>query len=185
MIRASLVLLVLCAAPAAALELDVPNAQVTRVQTSPASSVRLPDQPWSAGALPPQVEGAIRRRALRLADSAQTSLQLLEPLREQLFALGYSEIFSCADAACGGFDFRFQLDLLGEPEMHVDLGDFRYFLARNDNSGEDPNTVSIVASRSSDAGFIHITEVFDKAPTEQISTTPSVEPNPIAPPPTQ
>ncbi|MGI9388821.1 MAG: OmpA family protein [Boseongicola sp.] len=185
MIRTSLVLLALCAAPAAALELVVPNAETTRIQASPASSVRLPDQPWSAGSLPPQVEGAIRRRALRLAGGVQTSLQLLEPVRDQLINLGYSEVFACADAACGGFDFRFQLDLLGEPEMHVDLGDFRYFLARKDSSGEEPNTVSIVASRSSDAGFIHVTEVFDTAPTEQIVATPPIEPVPVETSPTQ
>jgi len=175
MIRASLIFLAILATPAAALELDVPNAVIARVQTSPAGSVRLPDRPWTAGSLPPQVDGAIRRRALRIPSGAQTTLQLLEPLREQLFNHGYSEVFACADAACGGFDFRFQLDLLGEPEMHVDLGDFRYFLARHDKAGETPNTVSIVTSRSSNAGFIHITEVFDEAPADQITVTePSV-----------
>ncbi len=178
MIRASLIFLALFAAPASALELEVANAVVTRVQTSPASSVRLPDQPWSAGSLPPQVEGAIRRRALRLSDGSRTSLQLLEPLRDQLMDLGYEEIFGCANAACGGFDFRFQLDLLGEPEMHVDLGDFRYFLARTDHRDGAPHMVSIVTSRSSDAGFVHITEVFDAAPVDQITTTQPVASEP-------
>lgn len=171
MIRASLIFLALFAAPASALELDVAHAVVTRVQTSPASSVRLPDQPWRAGMLPPQVEGAIRRRALRISGGSQTSLQLLEPLRDHLMDLGYEEVFACANSACGGFDFRFQLDLLGEPEMHVDLGDFRYFLARTDHREGDPHMVSIVTSRSSDSGFIHITEVFDAAPVDQITTT--------------
>jgi outer membrane protein OmpA-like peptidoglycan-associated protein len=171
MTRASLIFLVLFAVPASALELDVANAIVTRVQTSPASSVRLPAQPWNAGTLPPQVEGAIRRRVLRISGGSQTTLQLLEPLRDQLVVLGYEEVFGCANAACGGFDFRFQLDLLGEPEMHVDLGDFRYYLARVDRSDGAPRIVSIVTSRSSDSGFIHITEVFDSAPTDQITTT--------------
>ncbi len=178
MIRASLISLALFAAPAAALELEVPGAVITRVQTSPASSVRLPDQPWIAGTLPPQAEGAIRRRALRLQGGAQTSLQLLEPLREQLVNEGFSEVFTCADAACGGFDFRFQLDLLGEPEMHVDLGDFRYYLARTDSGEAAPRIVSIVTSRGSDAGFIHITEVYDAAPADQITTTQPITPEP-------
>ena len=185
MIRASLIFLAILAAPASALELDVPNAVITRVQTSPANSVRLPDQPWTTGTLPPQVEGVIRRRALRLPSGAQTSLQLLEPLRELLLNVGYAEVFTCADAACGGFDFRFQLDLLGEPEMHVDLGDFRYYLARRENGGDAPNTVSIVTSRSSDAGFIHITEVFDKAPATQITVTVPSVPEPSVKVPTQ
>ncbi len=179
MIRASLIFLALLATPAAALELDVAGAVITRVQTSPASSVRLPDQPWSAGALPQQVEGAIRRRALRLAGGTQTSLQLLEPLRERLFGLGYAEVFTCADAGCGGFDFRFQLDLLGEPEMHVDLGDFRYFLARHDSADDGPRVVSIVTSRGSDAGFIHITEVFDAVPDVQITPSQPTAPEPV------
>ena len=182
MIRARLIAFAMLATPAAALELDLPGAVIARVQTSPANSVRLPDQPWSVGSQPPQVEGAIRRRALRVAGGLKTTLQLLEPLREQLLQNGFFEVFSCADAACGGFDFRFQLDILGEPDMHVDLGDFRYFLARKAVNDDGPHTVSIVTSRSSTAGFVHITEVFNTAPAEQISPTPEaprITPEPL------
>lgn len=178
MIRASLIFLTLFAARAEALELEVPNAEVARVQTSPAGSVRLPNKPWVAGTQPPQVEGAIRRRALRVPEGTQTTLQLLDPIRAELTELGFETVFACADDACGGFDFRFQLDLLGQPEMHVDIGDFRYFLARRDSSDDQPHTVSVVTSRSSDAGFVHITEVFDIAPTEQIVPTPVETPAP-------
>ena len=143
--------------PVAALDLSMPNATVTAQDTSPAGSVRLPDRPWTPDTMADLSEGAIRRQALRLPGSSRTTLQLLDPLRAALAEAGYREIFTCADAACGGFDFRFQLDILPEPEMHVDLGDYRYLLMRNDQA--EPHTVSIVTSRSRTAGFAHITEV--------------------------
>ena len=42
--------------------------------------------------------------------------------------------------------------------MHVDLGDYRYLLM--ENPGAEPHTVSLVASSSTTAGFLHVTEVF-------------------------
>jgi hypothetical protein len=45
-------------------------------------------------------------------------------LRATAEAEGWQIVFACADAACGGFDFRFALDLIPEPDMHVNLADF-------------------------------------------------------------
>ena len=145
------------AAPASALELTLSGAQEVTSATTEAGSIRLPDEPWSADVRPPEVEGAIRRSVLQSKQGVRTTLQLMTPLRDQLAAEGFEQVFTCADRACGGFDFRFQLDLIGEPDMHVDLGDYRYLLMRR-NDG-DPHSVSIVSSRSANAGFVHITEV--------------------------
>lgn len=159
------------ASPAAALDLSLPNASVTAQETSPAASVRLPDQPWSPDTTPALAEGAIRKQVLRLQGSSRTTLQLLDPLRQMLLEQGYQEVFTCADAACGGFDFRFQLDILPEPEMHVDLGDFRYLLMENEQA--DPHTIAIVTSRSRTAGFVHITEV-SRAYLPPVETTATI-----------
>lgn len=161
MIRNAFFALLLVGSPAFALELSLPGSVITRAENSPASSTRLPTESWSPGAAPEIVEGAIRKRVLRVGGGSQTTLQLLIPLREALINAGFSEVFSCESLTCGGFDFRFQLDLLGEPEMHVDLGDFRYLLAEN-TSGDEANAqqISLVVSRDAQAGYIHITEVF-------------------------
>ena len=167
MIRNALFAFLLAGSPAFALELSIPGGVVTKSVSTPASTTRLPDRPWSANTAVANEEGAIRKRVLRVGGGAQTTLQLLIPLRDALIDAGYAEVFACESLTCGGFDFRFQLDLLGEPDMHVDLGDFRYFLA--ETTGTSPDTarkVSLVVSRDAQAGYVHITEVFatDLAP---------------------
>ncbi len=150
-------LFALSGTPTHALDLELAGASVVHSETSPADSVRLPIAPYSTSSPPPQAEGQITRTVLRTADGSRTTLQLLAPLREQLNGGGYDTVFECEDRACGGFDFRFELDLIPAPEMFVDLGDFRYLLMQK--PGLEPHTVSIVTSRSSDAGFVHLTFV--------------------------
>lgn len=164
MTRLLLVGLLACAGPALALDLPVPVGVETTRQTEPADSVRLPEAPWSADRVPETAEGRITRWAYRATGGTRTTLQLLTPLENALVEAGYETVFTCADRACGGFDFRFQLDLIGEPDMHVDLGDYRYLLARRE--GAEPHTVSVVTSRSAEAGFIHVTEVGEAEPAE-------------------
>ena len=137
--------------------LPLPGAEVEARDATEAGSVRLPRAPWSRDRVPEIVEGAITREVLLLPETLRTTLQLITPLREALEADGYTEVFTCSDAACGGFEFRFQLDLIGEPEMHVDLGDFRYVLM--EKPGADVHTISLVASRSRTDGFVHVTRV--------------------------
>ncbi len=162
--------------PSAALELRQSGAVPTLSEETVAGSVRLPVAPWSDAVRAPQVEGDIRRTVLRSPGGTRTTLQLLAPLRDQLSTAGFQTVFACADRACGGFDFRFEMDLLGAPEMFVDLGDFRYLLMRS--SGGAPHTVSIVTSRSDGAGFVHITEVSEASPASSPSTV--VAPTPDA-----
>ena len=115
-----LAVLCLAATPAAALDLSFPGANVVTVETTEAATARLPEMPWTPGTITSATEGAIRRTVFEVPSETLTSLQLLAPLRDALLDDGYSPVFACADAECGGFDFRFQLDLIGEPKMHVD-----------------------------------------------------------------
>ena len=154
----------LFATPVAALDLSIPRASEVRSETTPAGRIRLPEAPWSPDASPAVVEGEITRRVLRVPSSSRTSLQLVQELRTTLEQAGYEEVFGCADAACGGFDFRFQLDILGEPDMHVDLGDFVYLLMRAPDATTQPHSVAVLASRSQVAGFVHITTVSEPGP---------------------
>ena len=155
--RLAFVIWLITATPTSALELALPNTVTVAVETSDAASVRLPEAPWSPGAVVPGTEGAIRKTVLRLPDAQWTTLQLIAPLRDELEEAGYVQVFSCANAECGGFDFRFQLDLIGEPDMYVDLGNYRYMLMRHPS--REPHSVALVASPTTSAGNIHVTEV--------------------------
>ena len=152
-----LILLFFVANAAGAQDLSLPGARIVANDFTDAGSVRLPRVPWGPGMVPDLAEGAISREVLVLQQTAATTLQLIDPLRSALQDAGYEQVFTCSDAACGGFEFRFQLDLIGEPEMHVDLGDFRYVLMENPSA--EVHTVSLVASRSRTEGFVHITRV--------------------------
>jgi OOP family OmpA-OmpF porin len=100
------------------------------------------------------IEGEVVKSAWRIPQSRMSPLDLMSPIRADLLAQGYTTIFECAARDCGGFDFRYALPLLPEPQMHVDLADFQYFIGRK---GAD--IVSLVTSRSSESGFIHLTKV--------------------------
>ncbi|MEO0918263.1 MAG: OmpA family protein [Pseudomonadota bacterium] len=169
-----------CFAGAAhAVDLTLPGAVETSRVESPADSVRLPRAPWAPNELAPEVEGAIIRSVQQTPNPAMTTLQLLEPLRARLIEDGYQQVFTCADAGCGGFDFRFQLDLLPAPDMFVDLGNFRYLLVEHETDA--PSKVSIVASSSATTAYVHVTEVYEVA----LFQFPEVAPGELEEPPVE
>ena len=159
--RAAAVLMWL-AAPAAALDLSLPGdlAPVAEDRAE-GDALSLPIGPWQEGG-PPTVtaQGTVTRRVWRLAGSQLTTLQLSEMARQEAEVQGYEILYGCADDECGGFDFRFALPLLPEPEMHVDLGDFRHFTAR----GPEGALAGVTVSRGGGAGFVHLAETSSESP---------------------
>lgn len=148
------------ALPAQALMLDfAAPATATGERREALTSYRIPVGPWAAGSIPTELaEGAFDQTAWRIAAPGQTTLQLLRPLRAQLAKAGFDTIFECETAACGGFDFRYGTEVLPEPEMHVDLGDFRFLAARRDGA-DGPDYVTLLVSRSADTGFVQLTAI--------------------------
>jgi len=144
------------------------NAIQSAEQIEPYGSYALPLGPWSDGEIVSEnAEGKTTRQAWKVPAQGLTTLQLLAPLREQLSAAGYEIVFECESIVCGGFDFRFDIDVVPEPAMHVDLGDYRFLSARNLN-GETPQYLSLLVSRSGDTGFVqsmHVGAENDTAPT--------------------
>lgn len=149
-------LLAILAQPVAALTLELPAKVLAEVDRSEVpGSYALPTAAFDGTAVPSrQVEGALDQRAFRLDAPGMTTLALIGPLRDQVLAAGYEVIFECDARACGGFDFRFNTDVMPEPDMHVDLGDFRFLSAQ---SGDE--SVSILVSRSAGAAYVQITRV--------------------------
>lgn len=143
-------------APVSALTLELPAPVLGEESRSEVpGSYALPTAVFDGQSVPARVvEGALDQRAIRLAAPGLSTLAVMAPLRDQVAAAGYEVILECEARGCGGFDFRFATDVMPEPDMHVDLGDFRFLSAVR---GEE--AVSILVSRSASAGYVQITRV--------------------------
>ncbi len=166
MLRTPLMAGLLAMAPVAvsAMDLHLPvGANLAKEVTDDFGSYRLPISGWENGRIETiWAEGAISQQAWRIEPSDQTTLQLLETLRGQMALAGFDVLFECDAAACGGFDFRFDTEVLAEPEMHVDLGDFRFLSAQRMGKTR-PEYISLIISRSATASYVQIMRVGDAA----------------------
>jgi hypothetical protein len=160
------------AAPATGLTLDLPTTAVISAQhTAPSTTHLLATGPWADTGLPGQtISGAVDQTAYRIAGADLSTLSLLTALQAQIEGAGYDVTYTCETATCGGFDFRFALDVLPEPGMHVDLGDFRYLsAARTGANGVD--AISLLISRSSNAGFVQVTQAGGTVTVPQVTAS--------------
>lgn len=145
------------------------------------ASYRLPTGPWRAEGMDlRRVEGQTERIAWKLDAPDLSTLEIMAPLRDQLAGDGYSILFECETEGCGGFDFRYAAEVLPEPEMHVDLGDFRFLSAQKGKA----DAVSLMVSRSALYGYVQMTRVSATAaaprlPMPQLAqaNSPTAEPN--------
>lgn len=152
----------LSVAPVQAATVLVPaGAEAVSQLVEPSGSYALPIGPWAEGSmLTRHTEGRIVQTAWRWSDTAQSTLDLLKPLRAALEAGGWSLLYECEGLGCGGFDFRYSTRVLPEPDMHVDLSDFRYIAARK-GRGDQAQMISLLVSRSegAQAGFAQTIEI--------------------------
>jgi len=148
------------ALPAHALELELPGvAELSHEETESATYYSLPVSPWLGTAAEMMtVEGALSRSVWQVEDFGGNSAQLMAVLRAQIEAQGYAPVFACDVTLCGGFDFRFAMDVTPEPAMHVDLGDYSYFVAQMDvEAGTE--YVGLLTSRGGTRGYIHMVRI--------------------------
>jgi outer membrane protein OmpA-like peptidoglycan-associated protein len=118
-------------------------------------SYALPLAPFDGTSVPSRkVEGALDQRALQLDAPGMTTLAVMAPLRDQIVAAGYTVLLDCDARGCGGFDFRFGTDVMPEPDMHVDMGDFRFLSAERGDEA-----ISVLVSRSAASAYVQITRV--------------------------
>ncbi|MBV7380382.1 OmpA family protein [Maritimibacter sp. DP4N28-5] len=116
-------------------------------------------------------EGQVTRRAWRIGGTGLSSFQVMITLRQQLVDDGYEVLFECDASSCGGYDFRFGTDVIGEPDMHVDLGDFQFLSARI--PGDTGQYASIFVSRSASSAYVQVISVApaDAAQPEVVTST--------------
>lgn len=148
-----LVVLALAAGRAQALDPAFTGpARQTAAAAESGAAYALPVGPWDGETfLSRRVEGTVTRRAYRI-DGRQSTVALMANLRTQVEKDGWRILYECDAPVCGGFDFRFATVILPEPDMHVDLGDFRVLSA--DRGAE---VLNLIVSRSPRAGFVQIT----------------------------
>lgn len=120
------------------------------------TSYKLPIGPYADGNIPTLVaEGARLETAWTVRSASGTTLGIIDNLRQQIEAVGFELLYECETQECGGFDFRFGTEVLPEPHMHVDLGDFRYLAAQR-LGGAVPEYLSLFVSRSNTLGYVQM-----------------------------
>ncbi len=146
---AAAIALAICAfpaiAPAETLKFPA-NAVLSAQRTSDGDQARFAIGAFSEGAVEfATVDGARQSQVWRIREPSRSTSQIAALFRDQIAELGYEIMLDCADEACGGYDFRYALDLIEEPVMHVDLGDFRFISAMRPGTTD---YLSLMISRS-------------------------------------
>jgi OmpA-OmpF porin, OOP family len=151
------VALALLPALAGAVDLTLPTgARPVAAIDSALDSYDLPVGPYIDGKVAVrEVEGRVVRRTWRIEGSSLTTLQIFDPLRQQLAERGFQTVFGCVDSVCGGFDFRFGIEVIPAPDMYVDIRNFRFLAAARD----DGSVASLLVSGSRSAAYVQMIEV--------------------------
>ena len=141
------------------LVLNLPQPAAQTVQAvSEVGDLLLPSGPFANGAIPGlRLPGRVSQIAWRIGQPLAT-VDLMQRLKADVLAAGFVPTFDCQTETCGGFDFRYTIEVLPEPDMHVDLGDFRFLAAKRGDEG-----VTLLISRSKQAAYAQITLVGPQA----------------------
>jgi outer membrane protein OmpA-like peptidoglycan-associated protein len=117
----------------------------------------VPIAPFTKGQVPKVAAPDNIRRTVWSMGGEQTILEVQDGIIRQLEGSGYEVLMFCVAKECGGFDFRFGIDVVDEPDMRVDLRNFRFVSAKQTVS-ENPSYVTFLLSRSPDSVYVQMTE---------------------------
>lgn len=161
----------LFAAPAFAQDLRLPsNAELTFEEVRPDLGAGVPTLAWDGAKVPTvAMDGDFVLRSWRLDSAGLSSAQIMRSIREQLANARFETLLDCSTLECGGFDFRFAIDVIRPPHMEVNLADYRFLSAQKEGVG-----IMVLASRTRGAGFLQIAMVGASAATPLIETTEPV-----------
>jgi outer membrane protein OmpA-like peptidoglycan-associated protein len=124
------------------------------------------------------VAGTLRKRSWRFSSGFPGTGSVNAELAAQLLDEGYELILSCDAAGCGGFDFRFGIDVLLPPQMFVDLSDY-FYLSANRETDQGLEAVAALVSRTAQAGMV---QIYDIRPDSVPAPEPTEPSAPIDPP---
>tara|TARA_Y100000739_G_C20606924_1_gene466129 strand:- start:124 stop:1068 length:945 start_codon:yes stop_codon:yes gene_type:complete len=127
------------------------------------ATYELPIGPFSNGSIKTLLtRGTMLKRAWHIKNTNENVVSLKGSLREQFRDAGFEIIYECDSDGCGGFDFRFQTDILPDPQMHIDLGHYNFFSARR-VLGQKTEFASCIVSRGGLSLFFQFILISDKA----------------------
>lgn len=153
------------------------GAVATAHSDRPFDRYALPIGPYAADtANSRMVEGRVIWSSFRLEAPKTSTAEVMAGYRTKLTGLGFQPILDCATAGCGGFDFRFAVQLLPAPAMLIDTADFAQFSAsRAAQPGLDGSAmtyVSVLVSRLLGAVYIQTVLVEPGEPGLTIGAAP-------------
>jgi OOP family OmpA-OmpF porin len=122
------------------------------------------------------IDGRVIWSSFRLEASDMSTAEVMAGYRARLSELDFETIFDCVTADCGGFDFRFAVQLLPAPAMLIDTADFAQLSAsRPAGPGLEGNAttyVSVLVSRLLGAVYIQTVLVEPGNPGRVIAAAP-------------
>ena len=117
----------------------------------------VPVGPLINGSFPTEITPKKIRRSVWSMGKEQTITKIGEDISVQLERSGYKEILSCVSKECGGYDFRFAIDVVDEPMMRVNLRDYRFITAKQ-AVNINPAYVTFLLSNSPVSAYVQMTE---------------------------
>ncbi|ETX30439.1 OmpA family protein [Roseivivax isoporae] len=183
--RASAALALWLAAAGAAAQvlpdLPLPEGGVRTVaEVEAGARYRLPTGAWTAAqGLPTRrVDGQVSRAAWRIPGGTMTPGQVVAPIRDALDAAGWTILLDCASEGCGGFDFRFETEVLPAPDMYVNLTDYHFLSAE---APDGAAVLGVLVSRSAADGFVQVIGAIPGPAPESPFPVPVIDPDDAAP----
>ena len=117
----------------------------------------VPVGPFINGAFPTTTAPKSIHRTVWVINGPQPITEVYAGITAQLKRTGYEKILSCVSRECGGYDFRFAIDVVDEPMMRVDLRDYHFITAKQ-AVADNPTYVTFLLSKSPLSLYLQITE---------------------------
>ena len=121
-----------------------------------------------------RVQGEIGKRSWRIPGQPDKAAAIARSIEEQLAAQGYEVTLACETESCGGFDFRFAVEVLPPPDMYVDLADYHFVGARR-SVPEGTEAVGVMVSHTALAAMVQVIEAGPTTP-EPLDLVPAPDP---------
>ncbi len=131
---------------------------------------------WSAdgGLYSKPVQGRIVKESWHIS-GAKSAVQIMAPILAQIEKT-HEIILDCSTQDCGGFDFRFAIEVLPAPSIYIDLTAYRFVSARS----KDPQGgyLTLLSSTQNGVGYLQIVRAgfAQEAKTDIAKDAPVLEP---------
>ena len=170
---------------AAALDLP-PSAVLSHADETEDVRYALPVDVYADAAVPSQpLTGNVTREAWHIRDTAFEPWQLVDLLASQLEGQGFEQVLRCSAAECGGFDFRFAIDVLPAPDMFVNLRSYVFASFFKGATDQPEEAAALLVSRSQDVLYVQVTRLAAEDASAVGATDPNSAPVVQSPEPVQ